>query len=137
MTYLGEKVVGNFKPPKNPNKKREPKARDRRPGMSKEHLKLIGQLPSCVSGKRPCTAHHLQVKNERGASLKATDRWAVPLTEDEHLFGKDCVHSVGSRQEVAWFKKHGIENPYELASALWKASPDLETMTKIIEAHLR
>ena len=132
MTYYGEKIIGNFKPEKNPNKPRADK-RAEWPGNSKEHLKLIRQLPSCISGRTPCDPHHLRVKEERGVALRSRDKWAVPLTRDEH----DHVHSFGSRQEVAWFKKHGIENPYELASALWKASPDLETMAKIIEAHLR
>lgn len=129
MTYLGPRIYGNFKQPVNPNKKRVP-LRDKLAGNSKTHLALIRKLPSCVSGRRPCDPHHLHV--DRGMGLRARDKWCVPLTRDEH----DHLHSVGSKNELAWFKKHGIENPYELAKALWKASGDLGAMAKIVEAHL-
>lgn len=131
MTFLKPKIYGNWKPEKNPNKPRVDK-RAEWPGNSKEHLKLIRQLPSCVSGKRPCDSHHLKIKQERGMGMRSRDKWAVPLTRDEH----DHLEAQGSRNELAWFKKNGIENPYELASALWKASPNLETMTNIIHAHI-
>lgn len=130
MTYLGKTVIGNFKPSVNPNKPKEDK-RAKLAGNSKEHLALIRQLPSCVSGRTPCDPHHLQVKGERGMGLRARDKWCVPLTRDEH----DHLHSVGSRNELAWFKAHGIENPYKLAQALWKASPNLQKMKDVVEAH--
>lgn len=132
MTFLGPRIIGNFKPPKNPNKPRVDK-RAEWPGNSKEHLKLIRRLPSCISGERPCDPHHLKIKEERGVGMRSRDKWAVPLTRDEH----DHLEAQGSRNELRWFKKHGIENPYELANALWKASPNLETMTKIVEAYWR
>ena len=125
-------VTTFFKPPKNPNKPKGPSAAERREGNSKAHLALIRKLPSCISGKRPCDPHHLRVKEERATGRKATDRWAVPLTRLEH----DEVHKVGSRGEVAWFKRNGIENPYDLANSLWKQTGDLERMEKIIQANL-
>jgi hypothetical protein len=124
-------VVTNFKPPKNPNAKRELKARDKRPGMSPEHLSLIRNLPSCVSGRKPCDPHHLRLKDERGVGLRATDRWAIPLTRDEH----DHVHTFGSKRETIYFKALGF-NPYDLANALWKNTGDLERMEKIVRAYL-
>ena len=132
LTSLHPHRYGNFKPPKNPNRQKEPKAKDRRPGMSPEHLALIRQLPSCVSGRKPCDPHHLRVTQERGVGMKATDQWCVPLTRDEH----DHLHTLGSRRELGWFQERGIENPYDLANALWKQSGDLERMEKIIEANL-
>ena len=131
MTFLGPRVIGNFKKPKNPNKTRI-SPREKWEGNSKAHLALIRQLPSCISGRRPCDPHHLKIKDERGTGMRARDRWAVPLSRDEH----DHLEAQGSRQEPAWFKSHGIENPYELANALWRATGDLETMTRIVEAHL-
>lgn len=125
-------VVTNFKPPKNPNRVRKSK-RDEWPGNSKAHLALVRKLPSCISRQTPCDPHHLKIKSERGVGMKARDKWAVPLTRTEH----DQVEIQGRTEtsEEAWFKKHGID-PYELASALWKASPDFETMNNIIQAHL-
>lgn len=98
--------------------------------MSPAHLECIRQLPSCLSGKRPCDPHHLRVSNERGVGLKATDRWAVPLTRDEH---EEC-HRVGSRVEEAWFLNRGID-VYSLANALWQATGNLGLMRKVLEAH--
>lgn len=87
-----------------------------RPGMSKAYLAAIRRLPSCVSGRSPCDAHHLRLIEERGVGMKATDRWALPLTRAEH-YG---VHSVGSQLEVAWFSARNC-NCYFLAAALWDA----------------
>lgn len=59
--------------------------------------------------------------------MKATDRWAIPLTHDEHL----AVHMVGSKEEEEWFAKRGIAC-YALAFQLWANKEDLEEMRRII-----
>lgn len=125
-----DQVVTRFKQPKGPRKAKV-RAAAKRPGMSPEHLGNIRKLPSCVSGKHPCEAHHLRIKSERGVGLRATDKWAVPLTWDEHLE----VHKVGSRKEDGWFKARGIANVYELASALWFNRGLPEEMERVIDAH--
>lgn len=98
--------------------------------MSPAHLALIRKLPSCLSGKKPCDPHHLRVANERGIGLKATDRWAVPMTRAEH----EEVHRVGSRKEEEWFLARGVDI-YSLANGLWQQSGDLERMLRVMEAH--
>jgi hypothetical protein len=99
--------------------------------MSPAHLALIRQLPSCLSGKGPpCDPHHLRVPSERGVGLKATDRWAVPLTRVEH---EEC-HTVGSRKEELWFIARGCD-VYSLANGLWQQTGDLERMLRVLEAH--
>lgn len=123
-------VITRFKPRRMPHARREPKRRDERPGMSKEHLANIRKLPSCVSGKHPCEAHHLRKKDERGVSLKATDKWTVPLTWEEH----QEIHRFGSRKEEAWFAERGIDC-FELAAALWSNRHSIEAMERVIEAH--
>jgi hypothetical protein len=40
-----------------------------------------------------------------------------------------------SRNEQAWFQRHGIDAPIDLAAALWNASPNVAAMTKIILAN--
>jgi len=121
-----------FKPPKAP-KRKEPNAASKRPGMSPEYLAAIRRMPSCISGLRPCDPHHLKcgaAGRERGIGLKATDRYAIPITRDEH----NQIERLGSRQEFAHFMKHGI-NCLELATALWNARGDDEAMLRVIEAH--
>lgn len=78
---------------------------DRRPYMDKKYLEKIRKLPSCLSGRTPCEPHHLRIAEERGVGMKATDRWCVPLTHEEHME----VHRVGSRKEKQWFKDRGID----------------------------
>lgn len=127
MNYLGNKVWGNFR---RPTKKRK-RARDKREGMSKEHVRLVAQLPSCISGLGPCDPHHLRsIKEERGVGLRATDRWCVPLTREEHR----QVHTIGSREEVGWFLDRGVDSR-ALARALWDASGDLELMEQIVREY--
>jgi hypothetical protein len=65
--------------------------------------------------------------------MKAPDWWGVPLCEDAHLNG---VERVGTRNEFSWFQAHGIADVYELASALWNASPNIERMKKVLQAHM-
>lgn len=116
-------------------RKNKPKSAAKREGMSKAHLELIRQLPCCVTGT-PARSdpHHLLegLAHERGVARKATDRWAVPLCRAKH----DELHRLGSRKEWAWFRDHGIDDPLELAAALWRVSGDLERMRKVLQAHM-
>lgn len=102
-----------------------------RDGMSATHLANIRKLPSCVSGKRGCEAHHLcggPAATERGVSRKASDRWAVPLTHEEHM----DLHTFGSRLEREWFANRGIVDVYGLADALWNARGLPERLERIV-----
>lgn len=101
---------------------------DRRAGMSARHLVAIRKLPSCISGRKPCDAHHLQVPAERGVGMRATDRWAVPLTHDEHM----DLHTFGSRLEREWFANRGIDDPYGMARELWAYSDDHAAMCRVM-----
>lgn len=99
---------------------------------SKAHLKLVRQLPSCLSGRPgPSDPHHLRISEERGVGLKAGDNWAVPLTRREHI----ACHKVGSKMEELWFFERGIDCR-ELAKELWKNTGDLDAMTKIVLSKL-
>jgi hypothetical protein len=121
------KVVTRFKQPR----AKKPSRASQRKGMSPEHIDLVRQLPSCLSGAVPCDPHHLRIKGERGVGMKATDRWAVPLTRAEHT----DVHKVGSKMEMAWFRGRGID-PLQLSAALWDATGDLDRMERIVLDHL-
>ena len=98
---------------------------------SKAHLALVRQLPSCLSFSRPPNdPHHLRIKSERGMGMRASDRWAVPLTRREH---SDC-HLVGSKKELDWFAERGLDIT-ALATELWNATGDLKQMIEIVRKH--
>ncbi|WP_072389746.1 hypothetical protein [Hyphomicrobium sp. CS1GBMeth3] len=131
-----ERVLGNFKAPVAARGKRKPTAYQRRDGNSERHLEVLRQLPCVVTGQRPAgQVHHLKsgpARAERGAGMRATDKWGLPLSEEAHIRG---VEKLGSRRELEWFRTNGIADPHGLAAALYAASPNLEQMERIIIAH--
>lgn len=105
-----------------------------RPGMSDEHLKNIRALPCCTCfAPAPSEAHHLKQTSakERGASVKSTDRWTVPLCHEHHING---VERVGSRNELGWFLNRRVD-ALALAHSLWGAAGDVPKMVKIVLAN--
>lgn len=78
--------------------------------------------------RTPCDAHHLQVKSERGMGKRASDKWAVPLTRDEHME----LHTIGSKRELEWFQSKGLSDPYGLAEGLWALTGNLYEMDRLI-----
>lgn len=126
-------VLGNFRPSRS-ERARERRTRDpraNREGNSEKHLAAIRKLPCCVPGCTTvgCDPHHLKAgTGERGMALRSSDRYAVPLCRHHH----DEVERLGSRNEAKWF---GALDAIELAGALWAASPDAASMTKIVLAH--
>ena len=131
-----EHVYGNFKnrsaiPPRKKRAEWKPRA-----GMSKKHLEFIRALPciKCMS-QVGVQAHHLkQGTGERGAGMRSTDRWAVPLCGPE---ARDChgeVERIGAKNEIEWFAGFGID-PHELARGLWSVSGNREQMLVVLLAH--
>lgn len=125
----------NFKAPIRVRLKKRPSLQERREGNDKQHRKLVALLPCCITGKLPPNdPHHLcsgPAVKERGAGMKATDRWLVPVCREIH----DELGRIGTRNEISYFLSHGID-PHELANALWNARGDLAKMTKIVRAHM-
>lgn len=139
MAWLGEKVLGNFRPSHTQRAKAKrlaPKVkRERRPGNSEAHLSAIRTLPCVIPGCSivGCDPHHAKsgpAAAERAVGRRASDRWCVPLCRKHH----DEVEAIGSRREAAWFLERGIE-VIELAAALWAVSPDKGAMVRIVLAH--
>lgn len=107
---------------------------DDREGNSRAHAALIRKLPCCVCPKTPGeTIHHLKATGLRGAGMKSPDKFGVPMCPECHLQG---VERAGSKNELAWFSKRGIE-ALELAAALWNATGDLPKMVRIVIEHKR
>lgn len=136
MAYLGEKVLGNFKPKRIERLKAKKTPADKRkalPGNSEKHLAALRLLPCCISGccRVAGTVHHLKATGARGGAMRSPDKYGLPMCEEHHLHG---VERAGSRNEISWFTKHGVE-PLELAAALWMVSPDKAAMCRIVMAH--
>lgn len=135
MTYFGPRIIGNFKRPR--AERLAEKVRDdhdNRDGNSQRHLELIRKLPCCVCPRVPGgEAHHLKATGLRGMGMRSPDKCAVPMCHQCHVEG---VERAGSKNELAWFEKRGIE-ALELAAALWGATGDLPRMTKIVIEHKR
>lgn len=125
-------VLGNFKV-KDYSKHKNSENYKKRPGMSEEHLALIRRMPCAASLVMPGgQAHHIKSSTgERGMGIRSTDKWAVPLCHDKHME----VERIGSRNEVSWFRDHGIEDVRELAEALWANTGDLPRMIAVLMAH--
>lgn len=126
----GSKTAANFKVVRTAKKPRKrPRARDRRPGMSKPHTAIIRSLPCIISGIMPAgQAHHLKGTGERGMGLRSTDQWTLPLAHGPHM----ALESEGSKNELQWFADRGIPDPHAVAQMLWAASPDDAAMTRIV-----
>lgn len=69
----------------------------------------------------------------RGMGMRSPDRYAVPLCHDHHING---VERVGSRNEIEWFAKRGVQ-ALDLAAALWGSTGDLAKMTAIVVTNKR
>jgi hypothetical protein len=134
--YLRDKILGNFLPTRTTRQKakasKSSEKRAERPGNSEEHLAALRKCPCVVTLRVPAgEVHHLKATGERGAGMRSSDKWGVPLSHVPHME----LEREGSRNERRWFEKQGIAAPLDLAAALWKASPDVPTMTKIILAY--
>lgn len=130
------RVLANFKPTRSVREKAKrikPSAAEKRDGMSDAHLAAIRKCPCVACLRVPAgEAHHLKHgTGERGAGMRSTDRWATPLCRTHH----EDVERAGSRNEPAVFARWGVEDAMQLASDLWRASPSVPSMTRIVIAH--
>lgn len=87
-----------------------------KPVKQADYLAFIRKLPCLVSRSQPAQAAHLSTANlahghaGRGKGQKASDRWALPLSQKWH----DKQHSGN---EIAFWRMQGID-PYECAKTL-------------------
>lgn len=82
----------------------------------KAHLTFVANEPCLVCGRRPAQAHHIRFAQPRALGLKVSDEFTVPLCNGHH----DSLHNTGD--ERAWWARHGILNPLQIADRLWAAS---------------
>jgi DNA recombination protein Rad52 len=82
----------------------------------KAHLAFVAREPCLVCGRRPAQAHHIRFAQPRALGLKVSDEFTVPLCNGHH----DSLHNTGD--ERAWWARHGIIDPLQIANRLWAAS---------------
>lgn len=129
--HLGPPRIGNFKPPL--EKRKRPKSpAEKREGRDEVYKHKVRSLPCCVCGKAPPSeVHHLKCAGGRGMGKRSDDKWGVPMCHEHHVNG---VERVGSKNEVAWFRKRGIDC-LSLAAAMYARRHSVEEMGKVLEAH--
>lgn len=117
MTYLGEKIIGNFR-----TKTKKPKSREHR--QDEAHLDWIRTLPCCICESDGSDPHHLlSIKDARGMAMKSQDWWTVPLCRRCH----DRLHKEAvADTEHSWFSRNGLAWVYQYAERLWRLSGDSE-----------
>jgi DNA recombination protein Rad52 len=82
----------------------------------KAHLAFVAREPCLVCGRRPAQAHHIRFAQPSALGLKVSDEFTVPLCNGHH----DSLHQTGD--ERAWWARHGILDPLQLANRLWATS---------------
>ena len=139
------RVLANFRPSIKDRAQRKRLApgdrRNRRDGNDDGHLSLIRRMPciACACERphkitSPCDPHHLKsgpAQAERGMGRRSSDRWAVPLCRAHH----DEVERLASSREIEWFAGLGIDEPWELAAALWRVTNDRDAMIRVLMTH--
>ena len=88
------------------------------------HLAWLRTLPCCVpscrSGLKSVVHHLLSGPEGKARSVKASDRYSIPLCDPHHNPGSPgSVHHDGN--ERRWCEARGID-PVEMADRLWTES---------------
>ena len=111
------------------------KPRQRRPRIEREaHLAFIRSLPCVICGSRPVDPAHLRAaspmlgKRAGGAGEKPNDCFVTPLCRQHH-------DEQQKRAEIWFWRSYRIDNPWQLALALYAASTtkEAETAEQILE----
>ena len=107
-----------------------PKLSKKQRQKSDGHLAFLRTLPCIVTGSRPVEAAHVRYgdarygKYETGGGEKPHDRFAVPLSPEEHR----KQHSMNERD---YWTLAGID-PLHIASMLWINTGDEDACEQII-----
>jgi hypothetical protein len=87
-------------------RQKKPRERDSR------YLGFVAKMPSVISGRSPVHVAHVRYgdierdKRSTGMGEKPSDKWTLPLTPEEHMFG---VRSQHANNEKEWWAQHGID----------------------------
>lgn len=83
------------------------------PMKDEKYLAWVRSLPSALSGKKPCVAHH-RIGHGRLGNEKESDYQAMPLTDAEHK----QLHDIGWS---AWESLHCVDQRVMVMKTLMEA----------------
>ncbi|MGN6147065.1 DUF968 domain-containing protein [Rhizobium sp.] len=110
----------------------------RRPAKRADYLSFLHELPCVVTGKYGVHAAHVSFSNTwfghfgRAKGTKAPDRFALPLSPEEH----GLQHSGKLGPESAYWASKGID-PHELANTLWGIFCDYDRSEAVVRCTAR
>lgn len=90
----------------------------------------MAKMPSIISGQYPVHVAHVRFgcpnrgKRHTGMGEKPDDRWTLPLTPDEHMYGARAQHKCNEHQ---WWADHGID-PIDACLRLHKAYSQISSL---------
>ena len=102
MTYLGPRIIGNFKPPK--------------ASKNRARLKAIRGLPCVICyaygepQNSPTQAHH--AIHGRYSTAKASDDETIPLCEGHHQGDFDTTKLALHRDKAEWARVYGEDHEF-------------------------
>lgn len=73
------------------------------PVRSERYLAFVRSLPSVISARTGCVAHHLVGHGLKAKGGKVSDLMTFPLLPEEHRGRAGALHDLGS---VAWESRH-------------------------------
>lgn len=94
------------------------------------HLALVRQCPCLVCGSLPSEAAHVRTpsaahgKRACGMGSKPDDKWTLPLCHQHHME----QHQEG---ELTFYFRLNV-SPVQLSQDLYRVSPDLDAMRRIV-----
>ena len=78
---------------------------------SEAYLAWVRTLPSVISGRTGCVAHHLVGHGLKGKGVKVSDLLTMPLHPDEHTDSRTALHVLGSPD---WEQRNDDQRIYVL-----------------------
>jgi hypothetical protein len=74
-----------------------------------KYLNWLRQQNCVVSELKAQCAHHVRLKTNGGCSLKPSDYFCIPLTNDSHTTGSNALHIIGEETFIAQHSLDCIE----------------------------
>lgn len=111
-----------------------------------DYLKWLRKQPCAASGQKAECAHHIRIGTNGGSSLKPSDYFCIPLTNEHHTTGLFALHVIGEdtflkefklkkKELFVYYLKSYLLEKFEVHVQLKDFEPDvlIAQMIKIIE----
>jgi hypothetical protein len=85
------------------------------PVRSETYLRWVRGLPSVMSARTGCVAHHLVGHGLKAKGGKVCDLMTFPLQPLEHRGAPGALHDIGSAE---WERRHGDQQGFVMVTLL-------------------